>query len=222
MYRLMQLYTFSMVLCFGVVTRAAATASSNIQSTAKSMCKIRPAGRADVVFIHHCNNRYLPEKYTLDFLFKHYEGFPQLAYIAEDEDSNLIGYALGRVKLASGMVISNLKSPAPSFLGHISSICVAPEFRGQGIARDLMCNIHRQFIEAHSVRTVTLHVRCSNQAAINLYSKNFGYRCAERLKGYYDDGEDAWLMIADDLRQDTKRSGRGFSPANKASLANSA
>jgi peptide alpha-N-acetyltransferase len=205
-----------------VTTRASAISSHNIQATAKSLSKIRPAERADVVFIHHCNNRYLPEKYTLDFLFKHFEGYPSLAYIAEDEDANLIGYALGRVKLANGVVISNLKAPAPTFLGHISSVCVAPEFRGQGIARDLMCNIHRQFIELHAVRTVTLHVRCSNQAAINLYSKNFGYRCAERLKGYYDDGEDAWLMINDDLSQATKRIGRGFSPSTKTSLTNSA
>jgi len=68
--------------------------------------------------IHNCNNRYLPEKYTLDFLFKHYEGFPSLAYIAEDENSNLVGYAIGRVKLAN-----ELRKSFPTnavFLGNLS------------------------------------------------------------------------------------------------------
>ena len=159
------------------------------------------AERSDVVMIHNCNNRFLPEKYTLDFLFKHYEGFPSLAYIAEDENSNLVGYALGRVKLAHELSHKKSFTSNSAFLGHISSICVSPDYRGQGIARSLMENLHKQFLQTpYSVRTVTLHCRCSNEAAINLYSKSFGYRCAERIKQYYDDGEDAFFMVADDLK----------------------
>ena len=176
----------------------AAAASSPSKELARPF-RIRMAERSDVIMIHQCNNRFLPEKYTLDFLFKHYEGFPSLAYIAEDENSNLVGYAIGRVKLAN-----ELRRTVPTnaaFLGHISSICVTPEFRGQGIARSLMENLHKQFLDTpYAVRTVTLHCRCSNEAAINLYSKSFGYRCAERIKQYYEDGEDAFFMVADDLK----------------------
>ena len=180
----------------------AASSSSSLPSTelARSF-RIRMAERSDVVMIHNCNNRFLPEKYTLDFLFKHYEGFPSLAYIAEDENSNLVGYALGRVKLANELTYKKSFTSNSAFLGHISSICVTPEFRGKGIARSLMENLHKQFLGGtYSVRTVTLHCRCSNEAAINLYSNSFGYRCAERIKQYYDDGEDAFFMVADDLK----------------------
>jgi ribosomal protein S18 acetylase RimI-like enzyme len=64
-----------------------------------------------------------------------------------------------------------------------------------------MSSLHKNVDTAHGVRAVTLHCRCSNQAAINLYNKRFGYRCAERISRYYDDGEDAWLMMIDDVRR---------------------
>ena len=49
-------------------------------------------------------------------------------------------------------------------------------------------------------------MRCSNAAAIKLYSGCFSYRCVDRLSNYYEDGEDAWLMTLKGL-QDLEKSG---------------
>ena len=45
-------------------------------------------------------------------------------------------------------------------------------------------------------RRVTLEVRPSNQAAQQLYCK-YDFEFTGIRKGYYRDGEDAWLMAAD-------------------------
>jgi [ribosomal protein S18]-alanine N-acetyltransferase len=191
------------VLALSSSLSSSASLSSSSSGAGKRAFVIRPAERSDVAWIHSINNQYLPEKYSLDFLFTHYDGFPKLAFVAEDPTSaKLVGYALGRIKVASGgNLLSHLKPPTPFFVGHISSVCVRPDARGCGVAQALMSSLHKNFDTAHGVRAVTLHCRCSNQAAINLYNKRFGYRCAERISRYYDDGEDAWLMMIDDVRR---------------------
>ena len=126
-----------------------------------------------------------------------------MAIVAEDPaSSKIVGYALGRIKVVAsgGNLLNYLKPTTPFFVGHISSVCVKPDARGRGVAQALMQGLHSQFDVTHNVRAVTLHCRCSNNAAIGLYGKRFGYRCAERLSGYYEDGEDAWLMLIDDVR----------------------
>ena len=191
------------VLALSSSLSPSASLSSSSSGAGKRAFVIRPAERSDVAWIHSINNQYLPEKYSLEFLFTHYDGFPKLAFVAEDPTSaKLVGYALGRIKVASGgNLLSHLKPPTPFFVGHISSVCVRPDARGCGVAQALMSSLHKNFDTAHGVRAVTLHCRCSNQAAINLYNKRFGYRCAERISRYYDDGEDAWLMMIDDVRR---------------------
>jgi ribosomal protein S18 acetylase RimI-like enzyme len=164
---------------------------------------IRPvAHRGEMHLIKNINNQYLPEKYTIDFLIRHYDAFPTLAFVAESESrEKVVGYAIGRVKTKTlrGDSPFNHESVSTSF-GHISSVCVIPEWRGLGVATCLMDQLHAQFIDKHDVMAVTLHVRVSNTPAIKLYSECFGYRCAERLRGYYEDGEDAWIMMNDDVR----------------------
>jgi ribosomal protein S18 acetylase RimI-like enzyme len=41
----------------------------------------------------------------------------------------------------------------------------------------------------YKVKSVSLHCRVSNTAAINLYFNTFKYRCVDELKRYYEDGE---------------------------------
>ena len=61
---------------------------------------------------------------------------------------------------------------------------------------------HRAMKAVSSTKKVTLHVRVSNRAALNLYSNSLKYeyfnltyfRNLETTVGYYADGEDAYLM----------------------------
>ena len=46
-----------------------------------------------------------------------------------------------------------------------------------------------------------LEVRCSNNDAVKLY-ENLGYIVKQRLRSYYRDGEDAYLMAIEFSNQD--------------------
>jgi peptide alpha-N-acetyltransferase len=58
----------------------------------------------------------------------------------------------------------------------------------------LMNKLHAVFATKHDVEELSLHVRTSNTAAINLYSRSLRYLCAQQVPNYYEDGEAAWVM----------------------------
>jgi ribosomal protein S18 acetylase RimI-like enzyme len=78
-------------------------------------------------------------------------------------------------------------------LGHVTSLAVSEDFRRQGLARDLMLQLHYHLAASYSVDSVGLHVRQSNIAAAGLY-EGFGYEADECIPNYYQDGEDAYFM----------------------------
>ena len=78
----------------------------------------------------------------------------------------------------------------------ISQIAVKNEYRKQGIATKLLNEMEKCFptdIE-DVVENITLEVRESNSAAINLYKKN-GYEEVVIKKHYYSNGENAIYMV---------------------------
>ncbi len=77
----------------------------------------------------------------------------------------------------------------------IARICVANEYRRNGIAKaliDKMVDVCKK--QEEPVDNITLEVRESNEAAIKLYEKN-GFEYITRKKMYYSDGEDAIYMV---------------------------
>ena len=73
------------------------------------------------------------------------------------------------------------------------SIAVRAEHRRIGIGSDLI----RQGIEAmkgYGASEVFLEVRKSNTPAIKVY-EHLGFEIKRVLRGYYRDGEDAYLMV---------------------------
>jgi [ribosomal protein S18]-alanine N-acetyltransferase len=77
---------------------------------------------------------------------------------------------------------------------HILNVAVAPEHRRKGLARMLMAETEKR---AHVAKAalMTLEVRRSNQAALDLY-REFDYRAVGVRPNYYvDEGEDAIVMV---------------------------
>lgn len=81
--------------------------------------------------------------------------------------------------------------------GHITSLSVMRTHRRLGLAEKLMRQATRAMHEYYGARDVSLHVRCSNEAAIGLYTHRLGFARDRVEKGYYADGEDAWCMRLD-------------------------
>ena len=76
----------------------------------------------------------------------------------------------------------------------VMHIAVEPKLRGQGIGTILFGELIKA-VKKRGATSITLEVRPSNKAAIELY-KGFGFQIVEREENYYED-EDAWIMARD-------------------------
>ena len=84
---------------------------------------------------------------------------------------------------------------------HIATIATHPDFRKQGIGKNLLLHTLRCAREEGAL-TSFLEVRESNLVAIEMY-RQFGYTESGRRSGYYkDNGEDAILMTLERLPGD--------------------
>ncbi|HEY8424361.1 MAG TPA: ribosomal protein S18-alanine N-acetyltransferase, partial [Clostridia bacterium] len=82
---------------------------------------------------------------------------------------------------------------------HLDNIAVSSRYRRQGIGRQLILYILR-YLENIGINKITLEVRISNTAAINLY-KSLGFVIEGVRKKYYEDLEDAYIMWRYDDRK---------------------
>ena len=77
--------------------------------------------------------------------------------------------------------------------GHITTLAVAEDFRGLGIADILLYFLINHAIK-NSVTSLTLEVRVSNVPAIALYKKHGFNEFGIRKKYYQDNNEDALIL----------------------------
>lgn len=85
---------------------------------------------------------------------------------------------------------------------HVTTFGVHPDWRRQGIGRQLLLNL-AELARTIGARRLTLEVRVSNLAAQALY-RTFGFEVTGRRPRYYtDDGEDALVMTTPDLDDPT-------------------
>ena len=90
---------------------------------------------------------------------------------------------------------SNFKKLGFVKKGHVVSIAVLPDYRQKGIGRALV-EESIAGVKLKKSDELYLEVRCSNSEAIRLYEK-LGFVIKQRLKAYYRDGEDAYLMATE-------------------------
>ncbi|XP_051912996.1 N-alpha-acetyltransferase 10 isoform X1 [Hippocampus zosterae] len=162
---------------------------------------IRNARPEDLMNMQHCNLLCLPENYQMKYYFYHGLSWPQLSYIAEDENGKIVGYVLAKME----------EDPDDVPHGHITSLAVKRSHRRLGLAQKLMDQASRAMIENFNAKYVSLHVRKSNRAALHLYSNTLKFQISEVEPKYYADGEDAYAMkrdlanMADELRKPGSR-----------------
>jgi ribosomal-protein-alanine N-acetyltransferase len=84
---------------------------------------------------------------------------------------------------------------------HIATIATHPDFRRQGIGRQLLAYALRHALD-EGARSSFLEVRESNLPAQEMY-RQFGYEATGRRRRYYkDNDEDAILMNLEPLRRE--------------------
>ena len=75
----------------------------------------------------------------------------------------------------------------------ITKVSIKRKYQGYKLSKLLMADGEKRMMLA-GCESVTLEVRISNIKAINLYQK-FNYKIVATRKHYYDNGEDAYLML---------------------------
>lgn len=152
---------------------------------------IRNARMDDIEQIIRINRDSLPENYPHYFFVEHLKEYG-LAFFVGLVNYNVVGYVMPRIEWG----FSNFKQ-IPSIVkkGHIVSIAVEGPYRKMGIGTRLLRESMKAMKEKYKAEEVYLEVRVSNDTAIGMYEKN-GYQKVKLLKGYYADGEDAYLMAS--------------------------
>jgi ribosomal-protein-alanine N-acetyltransferase len=109
-------------------------------------------------------------------------------FLAADRGGRILGYALAEVRGRRAELVS---------------IAVDPPDRGRGAASALIESLLRR-LRRRGVFCISLMVKAENGDAQALYRK-YGFRRARRVRRYYEDGADGWLMTLE--RPDGRESG---------------
>lgn len=139
----------------------------------------------DLGEVMYINRTCLPENYTAYFFVELYMSYPETFIVAE-VDNRVVGYIMCRIE-------TGFSGFSPIKRGHIISIAVLPGYRRMGIGEALLREALRAMVEHYGVKECYLEVRVSNMPAINLYKK-LGFEVDKIIRGYYADGENAYLM----------------------------
>jgi ribosomal-protein-alanine N-acetyltransferase len=96
-----------------------------------------------------------------------------------------------------GFVIAYVKRVETGCRAYIVTVDVAPEWRRQGLAKELMAEVEAYAL-AKGARRIHLHVFTGNDAAIRFYER-LGYEGIRIVHGYYGAGLDS-IVYRKDLR----------------------
>jgi ribosomal-protein-alanine N-acetyltransferase len=142
---------------------------------------IRQAERADLLAVFRIEKAVFPQPWP----FASFEKFVgESGFLVAVRGDAVVGYAVADVTPNHGRD-----------LGHLKDIAVHPEAQGEGIGRALLERVLLT-LSVEGADVVKLEVRKSNEAAQSLYD-DVGFEAIRRVPGYYDDGEDAYVMVLD-------------------------
>jgi ribosomal-protein-alanine N-acetyltransferase len=149
--------------------------------------KLRKFKADDLQSVMHINRFCLPENYMDFFFMDLHQRFPETFIVAE-QDGKIVGYIMCRIEV--GLASFGLGGLIRK--GHVVSIAVLPQGRRKGVAQALMTTAMKGMLHYKS-KLCYLEVRVTNDPGVLLYKK-IGFEVSRTLKGYYSDGEDAYVM----------------------------
>jgi ribosomal-protein-alanine N-acetyltransferase len=137
---------------------------------------IRAMRFEDIDKVYEIEKRVFPNPWPRYFFEKDLQNSNVVAFVVEN-DGEVMGYSIG--------------SCCDTEL-HITNIAVAIGYQRRGIGKRLVCEMENVAVD-RGCTFAYLEVRTNNVAAINMY-KNLGYDILHTQKGYYIDGDDAYVM----------------------------
>ncbi|MDG7049845.1 MAG: ribosomal protein S18-alanine N-acetyltransferase [Nitrososphaerota archaeon] len=148
---------------------------------------IRRCEPGDLIPVMEINLKTLPEHYS-DYFYESLLAELPEAFLVAEHKGKLVGYIMCKTEYG----FSNFKKLGFVKKGHVVSVAVLEEYRRQGLGKAIIDECI-EGIKSKRCDELYLEVRCSNTDAVRLYEK-LGFFIKQRLKAYYRDGEDAFLM----------------------------
>ncbi len=149
---------------------------------------IRQFNTDDIKHVVQINKECLPENYPDQFFLGLHYHAPK-AFLIAQSNGRIVGYIMCRIERG---ISSYGRLPVKK--GHIVSVAVLPTDRHKGIGTSII-KAGMLAMEEYGAMEFFLEVRKSNEAAVSVY-ESLGYEIRRVLRGYYRDGEDAYLMVA--------------------------
>ncbi len=148
---------------------------------------VRRCEEQDLSAVIDINMSALPEHYSDYFFESILKELPE-AFLVAEIDNKVVGYIMCKIEFG----FSNFRKLGFVKKGHVVSVAVLDEHRNKGLGKALMIegingSMHKKSDEIY------LEVRVSNTGAIKMYER-LGFETKSRLRSYYRDGEDAYLM----------------------------
>ena len=150
-------------------------------------CAVRRAELSDLIPVMEVNLKTLPEHYS-DYFYESLLAELPEAFLVGEIGGKSVGYIMCKTEFG----FSNFKKLGFVKKGHVVSVAVLNEYRRRGIGKTLVEEAIKG-VKSKKCDELYLEVRCSNTEAVKLY-ENMGFFIKQRLKTYYRDGEDAYLM----------------------------
>ena len=119
---------------------------------------------------------YPPE--VINFLYESHRD----TFLVAEKEREVIGFVIGIVQKKEG---------------HILVIAIRDDYKKKGIGTFLMKKLI-DIYKKKGIAQLKLEVRASNVAALSMY-KNLGFKITNRLKHYYENGEDGFLLRRENL-----------------------
>ncbi len=160
---------------------------------------IRKAVAADIARIVEIEAQVFPTPWPRELLASY---LGEDGFMVYEQDGTVIGYMILGIKIPSLLarlerrMLAALRGQDTNLeenTGHLMNLAVDPAFRRLGIGSTLLQR-GLEYLQSLGAKTCELEVRVNNQEAIALYEK-FGFVIKDRIKSYYRNGDDAYLMV---------------------------
>ena len=140
--------------------------------------RIRPAQRDDLDTLAELEQHCFSDPWTRE-AFAELLAHPPFRVRCMEVDDVVVGYSVSRY--------------GRDGWGELLNLAVAPEIRGRGLGGRLLDDFLLRGVAAE-ISHFLLEVRLSNDRARRLYAAR-GFRIWKRIPAYYNDGEDALVMV---------------------------
>ena len=148
---------------------------------------LRQCINEDLSQVAKINLSSLPEHYSDYFFEVTLRELPE-AFLVVEKDGKIVGYIMCRVEYG----LSAIQKFRIARKGHIISLAMLEQHRRKGLGLNLVQEA-LQALKDRGCSEIYLEVRVSNLSAVRLYKK-LGFKIISTIRGYYRDGEDAYMM----------------------------